>query len=73
MITEMTYSHLMAVAWEVKRMMVMAMMAAVVVVVVEGDILILFCSEFSLSLSVPSLVRQVSLSPLNWRRTAGSR
>ena len=26
-----------------------------------------------LSLSVPSLVRPVSLSPLNWRRTAASR
>ena len=46
----LTYSHLMAVAWEERKMTEMAMMMAVVVVavVVEGDIVILFCSQISL-------------------------
>lgn len=40
----LTYSHLMAVAWELRRMM------AMVVAVVEGDIMmILVCSLFSIS------------------------
>ena len=53
----LTYSHLMAVAWEERRMTEMAMMMAVVAVVVEGDIVILFCSEFSLSPSLHWSVR----------------